>query len=171
MKRIYIALIFIVGNSIFVAAQSGGNSGKIAEQIMKLEAELIEATKKMSAEDFERLHAADFTMTVRLPPRVVTRAEIAELRKNPNVRRGAIESLINSDEKTRVYGDSTAVVTGAWKRVSRDADGKDTSLSGRFTHVWVKQNGKWLLAAAHYSPDVDLEKLKAAAVAKGEGKN
>jgi len=100
--------------------------------------------------------------TMRLPPRTETRTEIAARLKDPNFKRGTIESLENDDVKVRVYNDNTAITTGHWKRVSRDGDGKDTSMSGRFTRVWVKQNGKWLLAGAHYSPDIDVEKLKAA---------
>lgn len=163
MKRILpviIVLIFIAGGATSVFAQS--NDAKIVEQIMKLEAEHLEATKKLSAEDSDRFYTPDFMATVRIPPRIVTRAERIARLKAPGFRRGTIESLTNSDVKVRVYGDDTAIVTGAWKRVSKDADGKDNSASGRFTHVWVKQNSKWLLATVHYSPDIDLEKLRAA---------
>jgi ketosteroid isomerase-like protein len=172
MKRtmqIIMALMFIVGGAFSAFAQS--NNGKIVEQILKLETEYTEATKKLSGEDSERFYAPDFMVTARIPPRLVTRAERLARLKDPNFRRGTIESLTNSDVKVRVYGDSTAIVTAAWKRVSQHADGKDGSASGRLTHVWVKQNGKWLLAAAHYSPDIDLEKLKAAAAQNEARKN
>lgn len=81
---------------------------------------------------------------------------------DPNVKRGTIESLTNDDVKVRVYNENTAIVTGSWKRTSKAADGKDTSAAGRFTHIWIRQNGRWLLAGAHYSPAIDLDKLKAA---------
>jgi ketosteroid isomerase-like protein len=160
IMQIIVALMFIVGGAFSAFAQS--NNGKIAEQILKLENELLEATKKMSAEDIDRLYATNFMVTARIPPRVFTKAEIVARREDTSAPRGTIESLTNSDVKVRVYGDATAIVTGAWKRIAKHADGKDASLSGRFTHVWIKQNGKWLVAGAHYSPDIDLEKLKAA---------
>ncbi len=164
MKRftqIIIGLIFVFGNTILVFAQSG--NGKIVEQIMKLEAEHIEASKKLSAEDFDRIETDDFMMTVRIPPQIITKAENSARLKDPNFKRGTIESLTNDDVKVRVYNNNTAISTGSWKRVAKHADGTDNSASGRFTHVWIKQNGKWLLAAAHYSPNIDVEKLKMAA--------
>ena len=161
MIQLIIALTIVTVSTVSVLAQS--NNSKIIEQIMKLEAEHAEVSKKLDAEGFDRFYAADFMVTARIPPKLVTRAERLAQLKDPNFRRGTVESLTNDDLKVRVYGDDTAIVTSAWKRVSRDTDGKDTSASGRFTHVWVKQNGKWLLAAAHYSPNIDLEKLKAAA--------
>lgn len=161
MKRrlkIIVTLLFVMVGATVSFAQS--NNGKIVEQIMKMEAENIEASKKPSAEEFDRMETADFMVTMRIPPKIVTKAEYLARLKDPNFKRGTTESLINDDVKVRVYGDDTAIVTGSWKRVSKDADGKDTSAAGRFTHVWVKQNSKWLLAAAHHSPDIDLEKLK-----------
>jgi ketosteroid isomerase-like protein len=152
-------LIFIFGNAVFIFAQA--NDSKIVEQIMKLEAEHIEASKKLNAADFNRIETDDFIMTVRIPPKIITKAENSARLKDPNFKRGTIESLTNDDVKVRVYNNDTAISTGSWKRTSKDADGKDTSASGRFTHVWVKQKDKWLLAAAHYSPNIDLEKLKA----------
>lgn len=150
-------MIFSVNDSF---AQT--NSAKITGQIMKLEAEYTEASKKLNAADFDRFYAADFMVTARIPPRIVTRTDYITRLKDPNFKRGTVESLTNDDVKVRLYNDDTAISTGHWKRVSQAPDGKDTSASGRFTHVWVKQNGKWLLAAAHYSPDIDLEKLRSA---------
>lgn len=172
MKRI--TLIFTVfailaGSAFSAFAQS--NNGKIVEQILKLENDLLEATKKLSAEDLERFYTADFMMTVRIPPQIVNREQRLAHLKDANFQRGTVESLVNSDVKVRVYGNDTAIVTAAWKRVSKDADGKDTSASGRFTHIWVKQNGKWLLAGVHYSPDIDLEKLKAENTQPADKKN
>jgi ketosteroid isomerase-like protein len=166
IMQIIVALMFI-GGAISAFAQS--NNGKIVEQIIKLEAAYSTAAKNRQPSDFERFYTPDFLMTMRLPPRILDNEQRRKNLADPNFRRGAIESLTDDDVKVRVYGNSTAIVTGHWKRTSKDADGKNTSASGRFTRVWVKQNGKWLLAGAHYSPDVDLEKLKAAAT-QNEGK-
>lgn len=61
------SLIFIFGSAVFVFAQT--NDAKIVEQIMQLEAEYIEASKKMNAADFDRIETDDFMMTVRIPPK------------------------------------------------------------------------------------------------------
>lgn len=169
ISLIFIAyLIAIVGASA-VFAQS--NNDKIVEQIMKLEDEYAEASKKLNAESLDRLFASDFMLTGRIPPKIQTRAEFLTRLKDPNFKRGDTESMTNDDVKVRVYGEDTAIVTGSWKRVSKDQNGKDTSASGRLTHVWVKQNGKWSLVASHYSPDIDLEKLKVGNVTAENKKN
>lgn len=157
---IFIACLMTIFGAVGADAQS--NRDKIVAEIMKLEAEHIEASKIFVPEVFDRIQTADFMVTARIPAKIQTAEQTAARRKDPNYKRGVIDSLENDDVKVRVYNETTAITTGHWKRVSRDAEGKDTSLSGRFTHVWVKQNGKWLLAAAHYSPDIDPEKLKAA---------
>jgi ketosteroid isomerase-like protein len=159
--QITIGLVIFAALSSLASAQS--NNDEIVARIMELEAAHIEASKKLNADDFDRLATDDFMFTARVPARIVTKAENSARLRDPNFKRGAIDSLVNDDVKVRVYNESTAISTGHWKRVSRDAAGKDTSMSGRFTHVWVKQNGRWLLAAAHYSPEIDLEKLKSAA--------
>jgi ketosteroid isomerase-like protein len=163
MKRIsliFIAFLMSVAGAASVSAQS--NTDKIAAEIMKLEAEYTEASKNLRAEDVYRMETGDFIVTARIPPKTQTVAEIKERVNDPNYKRGTVESLTNDDVKVRVYNETTAIATGHWKRVSKSGDGKDTSAAGRFTHVWVKQNGKWLLAGAHYSPDIDLEKLRSA---------
>lgn len=161
MKRISLILIAFVMTAA-VSAQT--NNDKITAEIMQLEAAYLESSKNPRLEDFEKFYTPDFMLTVRIPPKTLNNEQRLAQFKDPNFKRGTVESLVNDDVKIRVYGDDTAITTGHWKRVSRSADGKDTSASGRFTHVWVKQNGRWLLAAAHYSPDIDLEKLKSAKV-------
>jgi ketosteroid isomerase-like protein len=68
-----------------------------------------------------------------------------------------IESLTSDEVKVRIYGD-TAVTTGRWKRAIKNAEGKDTSATGFFTHVWVSRNKTLLVAGAHYSPIADQAK-------------
>ena len=60
-----------------------------------------------------------------------------------------LESIMIDDRKVQVYGD-TAIVTGRFTATAIE-NGKKATESGRFTDVWVKQNGKWLCVAAHSS--------------------
>ncbi len=57
----------------------------------------------------------------------------------------------NYDMKVRLYGDSTAVVTGRTK-LKGVYDGKPVDKIVQFTDTLVKQNGHWRLAAGHVSP-------------------
>jgi hypothetical protein len=60
-----------------------------------------------------------------------------------------LESITIDDRKVQVYG-GAAVVTGRYTAMAIE-NGKKVSGSGRFTDVWVKQNGTWLCVAAHSS--------------------
>jgi ketosteroid isomerase-like protein len=53
-----------------------------------------------------------------------------------------------SDFKVRMHG-NTAVVTGVYHEKGVDKDGA-YDYHDRFTDVWIKSSGKWLLVAAHY---------------------
>lgn len=127
----FIPFVLLLGGMHSAPAQS--NNGKIVEQITKLEAEYNTATKNPQGSDFERFYTSDFLATMRLPPRIVDNERRKKILNDPSYRRGAVESLTDEDVKVRSYNDSTAIVTGHWKRVSKDADGEDTSASGRFT--------------------------------------
>ena len=127
----------------------GPKEGSVTEEITRLELEYDQAFARSNAEALERLHTDDFRMTAR--GRVMTKAEILAGLKDPNHPRDVIESLTTDDAEVRVYGDAV-VTTGHWKRVSKDAAGKDTSAQGFFTRVWVRRNNRWQVAVAHYSP-------------------
>jgi ketosteroid isomerase-like protein len=57
----------------------------------------------------------------------------------------------NYDMKARLYGGHTAIVTGKTK-VKGNAQGKPIDIIVQFTDVFVKQSGRWRLAAGHVSP-------------------
>ena len=54
-----------------------------------------------------------------------------------------------SDMKTRVHG-HTAIVTG-WYHEKGQNKGEKYDYHDRFTDVWMKKDGKWLLIASHYA--------------------
>jgi uncharacterized protein (TIGR02246 family) len=135
--------------------------GKGADEVLKMERECNQASQQNNLEAMMRMQTDDYMKTFLVPPQVLTRTDfIAEIKESANQKPWVIDSLIDDDVKVRTYGDDTAIVTGIWKRVSKDAEGKDTSGTGRFTRVWVKQNGRWQLAGEHYSPFRELAPRK-----------
>jgi ketosteroid isomerase-like protein len=56
----------------------------------------------------------------------------------------------NHDMRVRVYDDHTAIVTGKTK-VKGNAQGKPIDIIVQFTDTFVKQSGRWRLAAGHVS--------------------
>jgi ketosteroid isomerase-like protein len=49
----------------------------------------------------------------------------------------------------RVYGKNFVVTDGDDHYIGKDKDGKPFKKNGRFTNVWVRQNGKWQVVAGH----------------------
>jgi ketosteroid isomerase-like protein len=56
----------------------------------------------------------------------------------------------NYDMKVRLYDGHTAIVTGKTK-IKGNAQGKPLDIIVQFTDPFVKQNGRWRLAAGHVS--------------------
>jgi ketosteroid isomerase-like protein len=42
-----------------------------------------------------------------------------------------------------------------WRTVAKTETGKEIIKNERFTRVWVREKGRWRLAASHYSPTLD----------------
>jgi ketosteroid isomerase-like protein len=59
------------------------------------------------------------------------------------------ESYQNHDVRVRIYG-NTAIVNGRNSATGR-RDGEPFAWNIRFTHVWVRQDGRWRRAAFHDS--------------------
>jgi ketosteroid isomerase-like protein len=56
----------------------------------------------------------------------------------------------NYDMTVRLYAGQTAIVTGK-TRIKGNAQGKPIDIIVQFTDTFVKQNGRWRLAAGHVS--------------------
>ncbi|HZI19405.1 MAG TPA: nuclear transport factor 2 family protein [Pyrinomonadaceae bacterium] len=130
-------------------AAGGAPKAGVAEEVLRLEREYAEASKRGDAEALDRFHAEDFRMTAR--GRIFERAEMMARARDKSRPRDVIESLTESDVSVRDYGQAV-VTTGRWKRVSKSPEGKDTSAEGHFTRVWVRGGSGYRLAVAHYSP-------------------
>jgi ketosteroid isomerase-like protein len=144
----------VLGQDLAKGSKSinGGLNTATAAEILQLERAYDQAFIKPTVEQMDRFHTDDFMMTAR--GMVTTKAQLLARLKDPAHKPLLIESLTSDDLKVRIYG-YAAVSTGRWKRISKDAEGKDTSAAGFFTHVWLKGNMGWQLAVAHYSLSAD----------------
>ena len=59
-------------------------------------------------------------------------------------------AITNEDVRIQTYGDA-AVVTGASVQSGIGADGVPFSGRFRFTRVWVRRDGRWMMVASHSS--------------------
>jgi uncharacterized protein (TIGR02246 family) len=78
---------------------------------------------------------------------ISTAADDIEDARTARVRYDVFE---NYDMKVRLYGDHTAIVTGK-TRIKGNTQAKPIDIIVQFTDTFVKQDGRWRLAAGHVS--------------------
>ena len=137
-------VVLFVLSACLLAAQ---NKGSAAEQdIMRIEKEMLAALLKGDTSSSERYLADKYVFTG--PDGLsMGKAQSIEDLKSGNLK---LQAASLDDPKVQVYGD-TAIVTyssndkGTYK-------GKDISGKTRWTDVFVKQKGRWMIVASHGSP-------------------
>jgi ketosteroid isomerase-like protein len=135
-------VVLCVLSACLLAAQTKSST---EQEIMQIEKEMLAALLKGDTNPSERYLADSYVFTA--PDGVsMGKAQTIEDLKSGNLKLQAA-SLDNA--KVQVYGD-TAIVTyssndkGTYK-------GKDISGKTRWTDVFVKQKGRWVIVASHGS--------------------
>jgi len=145
MRRVLILAVTVFALPYLVAAQTEGQkrgaNGKEEQEVEKFEREWSEAYKQHDKATLERILADDFIFT---DPqgKVHNKAQYIDVALHEE-----ILSYNMSDLIVRVHGD-TGIVIGAWNAKYR-VDGKEQSVTLRFTDVVVKRDGRWQVVAAH----------------------
>jgi ketosteroid isomerase-like protein len=115
------------------------------DEIRRLDKEITLATWTADAQWFEKNVADDYVL---IAPNGIIRKRIDVIRElaTPGVKMDPYEPL---EVQIRVYGDS-AVVTG--RILQRFTLGRIRYANDlRYTDMWVKKRGKWLLVSGHAS--------------------
>ena len=153
MKHIGLIVLLTIVTSCSVLAQTGRKAvlpGRSAErQLIELERQLSDALVREDATVLDRLWSNDLVFT--FPNGKVSNKAQRLAGQKPAAQPAQSESkTINDEVKVYLYG-NTAVVTvlSTW---SGKANNEAYSSQFQATHVWVKQEGRWQLVAAHVSP-------------------
>ena len=125
-------------------AREAGEARDIKE-LTRLESVWNEAHLRGDGSALDKLWADDLFVTVPDMP-VMNKEESLAIWKSGKMK---FDIYRTSDIRIRVYGDS-AVVTGQLVRI-RDANSKEFEDDWRFTKVYVRRQGKWLVVAWHGS--------------------
>jgi ketosteroid isomerase-like protein len=115
--------------------------------VLKAERDGCAAYLHGDTEKIAKFLAEDYTLT-NSKGEISKRADDIAYVKSGKVHYDVFE---NYDMKVRLYGDSTAVVTGRTK-LKGVYNGEPIDKVVQFTDTLVKQNGQWRLAAGHVSP-------------------
>jgi ketosteroid isomerase-like protein len=118
------------------------------EQIQALDREWAQACVQSDIAKLEQILSDDLTYT-HSSGQIQNKAEFIATIREGKTRYRSIEF---QQSNVRIYGNSA--VSNSEVRVNLTIDGKDVSVHPRFLHVWVKQNGRWQLAA-HQGTKID----------------
>ena len=142
MKRLFLLAIISFALVLITNAQKNNN---VEQTIMKIEQEILDGVLKKdgSAGDKHLAASAVFTGPDGM---MMTKSEFLSVLKSGDLN---LESSTIEDMKVQVHG-NTAIAT---YRTTDKGKWKDTDISGqyRWTDVFVKEKGNWLLVAGHGS--------------------
>lgn len=145
MKLIMSAVIIIIATSGLVSAQSAKQNDALEQEIRKLEQAQVNSLLRNDLAAMEKNWAKDYT--VNNPFSQAVKASEGPIRAGTLTYSSFIrevEKVLFHEKTVIVMGKETIVPSGT----SADA-GK--TINRRFTNVWMKKNGKWLLTARHAS--------------------
>ena len=150
MKQIQLIVMLAMLTVSSVSAQTQNKetqpTGSIESQLIELERQLSDALVKQDARTLDRLWSRDLVFT--FPSGTMSDKSKRIAAQKPSDA-SADSTNINDLVKVHVYG-KTAVVTvlSTWKGKAGTQAYADQYQA---THVWVKQQGRWQLVAAHVS--------------------
>jgi ketosteroid isomerase-like protein len=147
MRRVVATGVFVVLSLGGVLAQSGGNaSGTVAQSLMDMEKQWVNAAKAGNADALAPMLSDGF-VALDSDGTLHTKAEALD-----RVKKAKWVTNEIGDMKVTVHGD-TAIVTGSWTGKGTDGNGKAVDAKERWADTWVKgTEGKWQCVASASAP-------------------
>ena len=140
---LYLAIFLILCPAVVFAQDSKKQRDTLEQEIRKLDIAEAEAIRKKDLEALDNLASKDFTTNSPRNVIVKSKEEVKEL-----MRKGVINyaSFAREIEDVLIY-EKTVVVIGRETIVTNET--APQTIRRRYTNVWMKRNGKWLLTARH----------------------
>ena len=150
MKHLQLIVLLTIGAASTALAQSekkvAPSQTSVERQLIELERQLSDALVKEDAAVLDRLWSNDLVFTF---PNGKVSSKAERLAGQKPSDQPSQSTNLNDQVKVYLYG-NTAVVTvlSTWRG---KAGAQEYSDQYQATHVWVKQQGRWQLVAAHVS--------------------
>jgi ketosteroid isomerase-like protein len=147
-KNTVFIVMFILVTGIFARAQNSDPVGAIEREIRRLDAAAAEAVLRKDFEALDRLCAEDFITNSPRNVIVKGREALKDL-----IRSGVIDyARFKREIETVLISADTAIVMGREMIVTKARAGQtEQNQTRRYTNIWIKKGGKWLLTARHAS--------------------
>ncbi len=150
MKRLLIVIVITIISTFAAFAQNGRDD----QEIMKIHKPLDQAYMNKDAAAFERIMADDYTYSSPSGKMSNRAHALEDMRKEFADVKYKVLSATTDDVKVKVAG-NMAFVNGNWTWTATPANAAANAEphedTGRFTNIYEKRNGKWMLVAEHWS--------------------
>ena len=146
MRPLLLATIIICIATGSALGQNAKQKGDLERTIRRLELAESDAVLRSDVAALEKLWAEDFT--VNNPQNQISRGRKEVLDR---VRSGLLgySSFVREIESVGFYGDTVIVMGLEIVMPTGNNPRAGQALRRRYTNVWMKRNGKWLLTARH----------------------
>ncbi len=165
MKKITVIATLIIISAMAIFAQNNNDEA----EILKIEKGLNEAYLNKNLAFFEQVWSPDFVFSTpsgKFMNRTESLKDLQTDWADPNFK---VELPTSENIKVKILG-NTAIVTGKWLTTANPANSEPHADSGRFTSIYEKRNGKWLMIAEHFSEASHDRKLMEQQVIKASQK-
>jgi ketosteroid isomerase-like protein len=145
MKLILTATFIGIMATGFVSAQSAKKANTLEQEIRKLEQAEVDALLRNDLTAVEKNWAEDYTVNNPF-------GKVVNASQGP-IRAGTLtySSFVREIEEVLIHG-KTVIVMGRETVVpSGSSPDSGKTINRRFTNIWMKRNGKWLLTARQAS--------------------
>lgn len=146
MKKLFVTTLLAGASAITVFAQQT----KEEKEVLKVNEAYEAAIAKGDYDAQEKMLAPNY-VTYLPDGSFENRAQVAAyFKKQKTSPTYKMVSMVSDDVKVKVSG-NLAVVTGGWKATTQttEADAQPHQDAGRYTAIYEKQNGTWLLLTDH----------------------
>ena len=146
MKSLLLATIIACVVTGSALGQNAEQRGESEQTVRRLELAESDAVLRGDVAALEKLWAEDFT--VNNPQNQISRGRKEVLER---IRSGLLKysSFVREIESVGVYGDTVIVMGLEVVTPTGNNPGAGQALRRRYTNVWMKRKGNWLLAVRH----------------------
>ncbi len=145
-------ILLVAAVTIFAISTASGQSVKrnnaLEQEIRKLDLAEADAIQRNDFAALNKLLAEDFTVNSPRNNVVNGREELFALMRNGITN---YSSFVREPEAVLIHGNTVVVMGSETIKPTGNAPGAGQTLRRRYTNVWMKRNGKWLLTARQAS--------------------
>jgi ketosteroid isomerase-like protein len=144
--------LLVAAITIFATGSASGQSVKrnnaLEQEIRKLDLAEADAIQRSDFAALNKLLAEDFTVNSPRNQIVNGREELFALIRNGITN---YSSFVREPETVLIHGNTAVVMGSETTKPTGNAPGAGQTVRRRYTNVWIRRNGKWLLTARQAS--------------------